>query len=292
MKAGVSILIVAFNQIDYIDEAIESAVNQDYPGLEIVVSDDGSQDGTSDLVASWQSRFPDRVVAVLNRDNVGVTANCNRGLRRCSGHYITWMGGDDVLLPGKVAAQVNWLERNRDRVLCGHPILVMRADGSNTPNVIVPQVKEGAGPEAFIRGAGILPLQSVMVRAEAVPAHGFDERVRTASDLLFCIEVLSRGGKFGCLNEPYYKYRHVPDSVSTRYAEMALDLERTFMIAGDRYPEYRQMCRDAIIEHVMYYGGVRQLNWGNKHAAREQFLRVIRAKPTFAKAWMRLLQTV
>ena len=54
----VSIMIVSFNQRNFVAEAIESAVNQDYANLEVVISDDGSTDGTAEIIAQLQSRYP------------------------------------------------------------------------------------------------------------------------------------------------------------------------------------------------------------------------------------------
>ncbi len=292
VRPKVSIFIISFNQKDFIADAIESAVNQNYENLEVVVSDDGSTDGTSAIIAHWQSRYPERVKALLNNENVGVTRNCNRALRACTGEYITLMGGDDVLLPGKITAQVDWLEQNPDRVLCGHAVVHVNADGTRRPNANPPKVKEGIGPEAFIRGGMVIPGQTIMVRSNAIPQHGFDEAIPIASDLLFIIEVLSGGGKFGYLEEQYYKYRHRGDSVSTRYFEMLNDIERTFLITASRYPQYQNICNDSLIKHVMYFGGVRYLNVGNKKVARKRFIKAIQKKPLFLKAWLRLLQTL
>ena len=78
----VSVLIISFNQKDYIVDAMESAVNQDYDHLEVIVSDDASTDGTSEIIAAYQKRYPERLVALLHKDNVGITGNSIR-LRYC-----------------------------------------------------------------------------------------------------------------------------------------------------------------------------------------------------------------
>lgn len=290
-KPKVSILIVSFNQKEYIEEAMESAISQDYENLEVIVSDDGSTDGTAGIIAQWQSRHPDRLISILNPENAGVTRNCNRALHACSGEFVTLMGGDDVLLPGKVAAQVNWLQQEDSRVLCFHALEHVNADGSRRPGARQPVRRHGAGPEAFIRGCMILPGQSIMVRASAIPRHGFDEAIPIASDLLFIIETLSRGGTYGYLPKAYYKYRHLHDSVSTRYFDMLSDLDATFRIVAERYPRYERACHDSTVRHVMYFGGVRYLNSGNKLVARKHFMKAISKRPLFGKAWLRLFQT-
>ena len=292
-KPRVSLFIISYNQKDFIAEAIESAVNQNYENLEIIISDDGSTDGTAEIIAQWQSRYPERLVALLNRDNVGITRNCNRALRSCSGDFIAMVGGDDVLLPGKIAAQVDWFEQDQYRVLCGHSVEVILADGSRSPNSSPSVVTEGVGPEVFIRHQTPLHPASAMVRANAIPPHGFDEAIPIASDLLFFIEVLSAGGKYGYVNGVYLKYRiHSANVSKIKWLEMFNDFERTYLIVADRYPKYRKICMNSIAKHLVYSLGVLHLKRGNKSLAREKFIQTIKKKPLYIKAWIRLLQTL
>jgi len=287
----VSIMIVSFNQKDFVAEAIESAVNQDYDNLEVVISDDGSTDGTAEIIAQLQSPYSERLIALLNKDNVGITRNCNRALRACSGQFIAFLGGDDVLLPGKVPAQVDWFKQDKRRVLCGHAIEHILANGSRMPNSPSPVLQEGTGPEELIRHGSPLPAQSIMVRASAIPPHGFDEAISIASDLLFWIEVLSGGGIYGHVDGVFAKYRDHENNVSKQYFAMLKDIELTYQIVANRYPRYRSLCMESIVKNVIYFGGVRCLSCGDNQAARRKFLETIRQKPLFVKAWLRLLQT-
>ena len=105
----VSISIITYNQKDFLRECIESALAQDYPHLEIVVADDGSKDGTHEMLHDYQARYPDKFVLRLAERNQGITANSNAAHFACTGKYIAWMGGDDLLLPGKIRRQVEFM---------------------------------------------------------------------------------------------------------------------------------------------------------------------------------------
>src|SRR5436190_24170616 len=98
----VSIHFVSFNQAAFIEESLESALRQDYPNLQIVASDDGSTDGTAQIIERYARRYPDRIHAITGGPNLGITANCNRALRECKGEYIAFLAGDDLYLPGKI----------------------------------------------------------------------------------------------------------------------------------------------------------------------------------------------
>jgi glycosyltransferase involved in cell wall biosynthesis len=109
----VSVHVISYNQEKYVAEAIESAVNQDYPNLEVVVSDDASTDRTVSIIRDLESLHPGKIAALYNKTNVGVTSNSNRALSAFSGDFVAFLGGDDVLLPGKISAQVEWFRRDR-----------------------------------------------------------------------------------------------------------------------------------------------------------------------------------
>jgi glycosyltransferase involved in cell wall biosynthesis len=288
----VSVVIVSYNQKPFIAKAIEGAVSQKYENLEVVVSDDGSTDGTADVIAEWQSRYPGRIIALLNKSNAGVTRNFNRALQACTGDFITFLGGDDVMLLGKIEAQVRWFMKDSCRVLCGHQIEYIDRDGVPSVNSRQANLEAGAGPENFIRHGVRLPGQSIMVRASCMPKHGFDEAIPIASDLLFWVEVLSQGGEYGYVNDVFVQYRDHAGNVSKRYSEMLADAENTYNIIATRYPAYRAIAEDSMTKHVLYFGGVRYLGLGDKVTAREKLISAIKRKPLFVKAWIRLLQTL
>lgn len=287
----VSILIISYNQKDFVEDALRSAIDQDYENLEVVISDDGSTDGTADIIAEWQRRHPTRLVALLNKENVGITRNSNCGLQACTGDFIAFQGGDDILLPGKITAQIQWFLEDQERVLCGHQVEVFYEDGLRTPHLAESSLKEGRGPVNLIRNGVPFAATAIMLRATSIPPHGFDESIPVASDWLLWIEALMPSGKYGYVTGVYARYRRHDRSVSLKRFEMLGDVERTLQTVGTRYPVYKKICTDSMIRHVIYFGGVRHLNAGNKRAARENFISTIRKKPLYPKAWIRLLQT-
>src|SRR4051794_37262234 len=102
----VSLLVITYNQQDVVEETLASAVEQDYDRLEVIVADDASTDDTPRIISAWAERQPGRVVPVLGRDRRGVVGNSNRGLEAVGGEYVAFLDGDDLLLPGKISAQV------------------------------------------------------------------------------------------------------------------------------------------------------------------------------------------
>jgi glycosyltransferase involved in cell wall biosynthesis len=103
----VSVIIPSFNRAHCVGVAINSALAQTLSALEVIVIDDGSSDGTADLV----SAINDPRVRFLRHDaNRGASAARNTGLAHACGRYIALLDSDDVWLPEKLAAQVELLE--------------------------------------------------------------------------------------------------------------------------------------------------------------------------------------
>ena len=92
----VSICIPTYNGEAFITEALESAINQTYPNLEIIVSDDASKDKTLEIINTFKSKtsIP---IHVFNHEPNGIGSNWNHSVRKSNGDYIKFLFQDDVL---------------------------------------------------------------------------------------------------------------------------------------------------------------------------------------------------
>ena len=107
----VSIIIPVYNGANYMQEAIESALQQTYPHTEVIVINDGSRDNgeTERIARSYGSR-----IRYLSKENGGVATALNLGIESMTGDYFSWLSHDDVYLPNKVEHQVNCLKSLSD----------------------------------------------------------------------------------------------------------------------------------------------------------------------------------
>jgi len=101
----VSIVVPCFNAAPWICAALESALQQTWPATEIIVVDDGSTDGSLAIARSFEARG----VRVFSQPNAGASSARNRGLREARGDFIQYLDADDLISPGKVAAQMGLL---------------------------------------------------------------------------------------------------------------------------------------------------------------------------------------
>ena len=109
MTPKVSVVIKSFNHAAYVDRAIQSVLDQTFQDFEIVVIDDGSQDGTPDVIR----RFTDsRISFEASDENRGISITMNALIRRARGEFIAILNSDDFFFPEKLAKQVQFLDRN------------------------------------------------------------------------------------------------------------------------------------------------------------------------------------
>src|SRR3954463_5077031 len=98
----VSIIIPVYNAEKYIAETINSAADQTWSNKEIIIIDDGSTDGSLAIA----KRFANDQIKVFSQANKGASAARNRGLLEAKGKYVQFLDGDDLLMPNKIALQL------------------------------------------------------------------------------------------------------------------------------------------------------------------------------------------
>jgi glycosyltransferase involved in cell wall biosynthesis len=242
----VSVRVVTYNQESMVEDTLDSIVSQDYEPLEVVVADDASSDSTPQILASYQKRYRGRVKAILADERLGVTRNGNRALRQCSGELIAHVDGDDLCLPGKIAAQAKWFGDDPRRVLCGHDVEHFSSSsggllGRHSETV---RPSEGAGPRAFIVNGPPFVASSVMFRRKAIPATGYDERLPLLSDWKLWIDCLMSDGLFGYLPQVLGRYRHHDKTMTNSAARQCwLEALMTLTIVEVDHPELTTLCR-------------------------------------------------
>ena len=100
MEKLVSVVVPVYNVRDYLEECLESILNQTYGNLEILLIDDGSTDGSSELCDAYAQK--DRRIRVIHQENVGAAAARKRGIWEAAGEFLCFVDGDDTADAGMV----------------------------------------------------------------------------------------------------------------------------------------------------------------------------------------------
>jgi glycosyltransferase involved in cell wall biosynthesis len=112
----VTVLMSVYNGERFLQQAIDSILNQTYQDFEFLIIDDGSNDRSREII---QSHKDQRIRLIYNEENIGLTPSLNKGLELARGEYIARMDADDVSFPQRLEKQVEFLEHNPEVILLG-----------------------------------------------------------------------------------------------------------------------------------------------------------------------------
>ncbi|MCE3250557.1 MAG: glycosyl transferase family 2 [Geminicoccaceae bacterium] len=209
----VSIGLPVYNGENYLACAIESILAQSFTDFELIISDNASTDGTSDICRTYAARDA-RVRHVRNPRNIGAAANFNSALAQAAGRYCKWMAHDDVLAPDFLATSLTTLQAQPDAVLCysaadiidRHGGLLF-TDDSRLPGTERPRPSDRFA-EAIINQHMCFPIFA-LIRAEALRTSSLLANY-DGSDRALVAELALRG-RFAYVPWPLFQNRDHPE---------------------------------------------------------------------------------
>lgn len=114
-----SVVMTNYNtQPDYLKSAVESVLNQTFSDFEFIVVDDGSTDGSPNIIEEY-AKSDSRIIFFKNESNMGITKSLNRGFSAAGGEYIARMDADDISLSTRFEKQIDFMNRHPDVIVCG-----------------------------------------------------------------------------------------------------------------------------------------------------------------------------
>tara|TARA_Y100000296_G_scaffold70925_1_gene85973 strand:+ start:3010 stop:3861 length:852 start_codon:yes stop_codon:yes gene_type:complete len=180
----VTCVIISYNRPKLAIESIESALNQDYPNLEVILVNDCSVESYEELERKYEGRV--RFLRT-EKNSGGCSVPRNTGAAAANGKYIAFLDDDDAWLPEKTKRQVDVLEKYDDVVACscGHQETVSGL--KKLPGEGVLQLSD------ILMSNKIGPPSKLMIRADLTSRMGFDPELRHAEDWDYYLRVLSDG---------------------------------------------------------------------------------------------------
>ncbi|MCL4553034.1 MAG: glycosyltransferase family 2 protein [Candidatus Marsarchaeota archaeon] len=184
----VSVIIPTYNRAKYVAIAIESALNQDYPSLEVIVVDDGSTDGTREALRPYAGR-----IRYIYQENQGESVARNTGVQLARSAYIAFLDDDDVWLEHKLARQVEYMESNQTVGLVACQGCVIDETGVRQPGLAFHRTETGeVSSEEIILDSSIGPSASLLKRAAFDDVGGFDSRIHYGEDWDLALRIAAR----------------------------------------------------------------------------------------------------
>ncbi|WP_370089462.1 glycosyltransferase [Ekhidna sp.] len=233
----VSVICLCHNHAKYVSQAIQSVWNQSYPRIELIVIDDGSSDGSKEVI---RDKISGREVKFIdNPTPIGNCAAFNKGFYGSNGEYIIDLAADDILMPERVLIGVNtFMKSNAGVTFCN--VMNIASDGKE----IGPHFKKEVVPQGdlyielikkyFISPPGMMMKREVLVELggydESLSYEDFDFWIRSSRnwDYAYTDDVLVKKRKTkGSLSEKQFQYKTKHQETTLKVCQKIKELNRT-----------------------------------------------------------------
>lgn len=210
----VSIVIPVYNGSNYMQEAINSALNQTYKNIEVLVINDGSLDeGKTDTIA----RSYGNKIRYFAKENGGVSTALNLGIKMMDGDYFSWLSHDDVYYPNKIERQIQYLqeEPNKEIILYSNFDFIDR-----NSNILIKHYMKDTQPpinlfelipENIIHGCSLL-IPKIFFQNAGL----FNESLKTTQDYEMWIRLVKKNYVFKFMPEVLIQARIHPQQVTMK----------------------------------------------------------------------------
>lgn len=237
----VTVLTPTYNRAAWLEETVRSVLDQDYPDIEYIVLDDGSEDGTLEVLRKFEGR-----VRIYSHPNMGQARTFNRGFSLAKGEFIGLVSDDDPVLPGLVRRAVETFGARPEAVVVYPDWVHIDAEGKAVNRIRT----QDYGPEEMIRRHHCVPGPGTFFRRSLLDRiGGWDPQFRYVADLDFWFRA-GVCGPFARIPETLATFRVHPSGLSTaglgsRMAEEHVRLVRRFYARPGLPPEVRRARREA-----------------------------------------------
>lgn len=240
----ITVLMPVYNCALYIKEAVDSILNQTYSDFEFLIIDDASTDGTIDLIKDYTDT---RIKLIEKPVNTGYTNSLNFGLSIAKGEYIARMDGDDISLPERFEKQVEFLNENKDVVLCGTALKIIDSDRV----ICYPEFHENIKLEMLKHNCIIHP--SVMFRKSVLDFYSikYDLSKEPAEDYNLWTKLLLYGKLYN-FQEVLLYYRMHPSQVSQKRINFQIDssIETQIQLLNNLNLKYDKSLINSVLKKV------------------------------------------
>lgn len=182
---------------DYLRQAIDSALGQTYRNIEVIVVNDGSNDGgkAEEIAKSYGDR-----IRYFYKENGGVASALNMGIREMTGEYFSWLSHDDVYYPNKIEVQINYLKSGKRNVVLYSDYVFIDSRSRFIRTGRIRDINPMEFRYSLIMSHPIHGCTALIPRACFDKAGLFDERLRTTQDYVMWFNMAR-----------YYDFIHTPD---------------------------------------------------------------------------------
>lgn len=234
----VSVIISSYNHFSYVEESVLSVLNQTYKNIELLVVDDGSVDGSAELLSTLSRKYGFFFKAQRNQ---GLSRTLNETIAISRGEFIAPFGSDDIMLPERITRQVEYMKSRPSVGVCAGA--VQSIDSAGNLRGIAKHVNYRVldFDDIFLAKKRGAPAPTLLFRREAFTrAGGFDPEIRL-EDLYILLRVTELGYSVDVLGEVLALYRSHADNTSKNHRFMVENVLKIYSRYSDR-KEHASVC--------------------------------------------------
>jgi glycosyltransferase involved in cell wall biosynthesis len=287
----ISVIMPVRNLGRYVCPSVESVLSQTCGDFEFLIVDDGSTDGTFDLVRDFANR--DKRIRILRGSCDGISKALNLAIAESRGKYIARMDGDDLCLPERFEKQARFLDENPDHVLVGCRCTLIDPDGRPICEKADIKPSHEQIDELLLHMKWPIVHPAIMIRADAVAkVGGYNETYRIVQDHDLFLR-LGEAGRLANLQEILFLYRQHFKSATMSTNDIRMRL--LVQIVTDACQRRGIPVPDEVVvtplEFVSETRHRRIWVWlalaaGNKSTARHHAMAVLMRTPFSKESWM------
>lgn len=210
MQPIVSILMTAYNAERFIDQSINSILNQTVSSFELIIINDGSTDNTSAIIHRYKNT-DNRIKIINNPNNLFVPRSLNRGLEAAKGQFIAILDADDIALPHRIEIETHYLNQHPEVFL-----VAGKAQLVNQRGAIVCLHPAYKNLEKILPQRNVIVHSTIMFRNDK--HHFYRPNMYYCLDYDLYLNLLSEGKQLHCLNQVVTKYRVLENSTSNSHS--------------------------------------------------------------------------
>jgi glycosyltransferase involved in cell wall biosynthesis len=240
-KPLISVIMPCFNAAPYVEQAIQSVLQQTCADTEVIVIDDGSSDASPEVIAGLIEMHPGRI-HLFQQDHLGPYPARNLGLQHAKGDYVSFLDADDWWKEDCLEKLLNVLQhRKADLAYCGWQNIGENAPGQEP--FIPPAYEEGDSVASFLKGCP-WPIHAALTKIGVIKSvGGFSERRFASMDYDFWLRILAQTRNIVCVPEVLAFYRwHGSDQISSTKWRQVLDAIQVRKDFVSKYPK--------LVEHL------------------------------------------
>lgn len=210
----VSIIMGVYNCEKYLEESINSILNQSFKDWELIMCDDGSTDNTYKIAKLFAEKHSNNIKLLKNQKNQGLNYTLNRCLTEAKGEYIARQDGDDISTKNRLEIEFNFLENHNEYAMVSSNMIYFDETGEYGMS----NMKEKPDKYDFVKGSPFCHAPCMIRKKIIQEVNGYtiDKKLLRVEDYHLWFKIYEKGYKGYNIQEPLYKMRNNIEAAKRR----------------------------------------------------------------------------